>query len=177
MKNSHELRAVQIRQLFRRRISTYLPDMPSIRLLDLTNLVARSLAREFFNGLLELFRALRSGLRGAHSLWYGRAGVNPAGLIGREPLQAGRNCSSRVESPALRADLCTRYVCASNGDEGIRQKGAAPPRGKDGKGVGAAQENIRARRGRAAPKERCGPSAGAPRFCGRLASDDDIGLA
>ena len=36
----------------RRRISTYLRDMPSIRLLDLTNLVALSPAKHFFNGLL-----------------------------------------------------------------------------------------------------------------------------
>jgi len=32
---------------------TYLWDMPSIRLLDLTNLVALSPAKHFFNGLLD----------------------------------------------------------------------------------------------------------------------------
>jgi len=36
----------------RRRISTYLRDMPSIRLLDLTNLVALLPSKHFFNRLL-----------------------------------------------------------------------------------------------------------------------------
>ena len=53
LKKSFGLRAAQIRRLFvaeSRRIS---PDMPSIRLLDPTNLAALSPAKHFFNGLLD----------------------------------------------------------------------------------------------------------------------------
>ncbi len=61
-RKSFGLRAAQIRQLgvapfspegLTQKISTYLRDMRTNRLLDLTNLVALSPAKHFFNGLLE----------------------------------------------------------------------------------------------------------------------------
>ena len=51
MKKSFELRAAQIRQLGVAE-SRRIRDMPSIRLLDLTNLVPLSPSKHFFNGLV-----------------------------------------------------------------------------------------------------------------------------
>ncbi len=52
LKKSFGLRAAQIRQLGVAESVTYLRDMPSIRLLDLTNLVMALASKHFFNGLL-----------------------------------------------------------------------------------------------------------------------------
>jgi hypothetical protein len=52
LKKSFGLRAAQIRQLGVAESRTYRRDMPSIRLLDLTNLVMALASKHFFNGLL-----------------------------------------------------------------------------------------------------------------------------
>ena len=113
LKKSFGLRAAQIRQLGvaeSRRIS----DMPSIRLLDLTNLVALSPTKHFFNGLLRKepppIEALRSvsrqhvqdrvagGPRGAFFSGFWRSSEDNSHTVARDGVKL-----SRIDiSPALR---------------------------------------------------------------------------